>query len=136
MTEMQDSEARRVVTLIQGKETGGKLAVVEVHERRGNELPRHLHANEDELLYVLEEVLQVCVGKKERRVATGTCLFLPRGIEHGYALETAEARLLVVLVPAGLERFFREVVMWSKPVDLQWLITVAARYGIAMIAQE
>ena len=136
MTEMQDSEARRVATLIQGKETGGKLAVVEVHERRGNELPRHLHANEDELLYVLEGVLQVCVGKKERRVATGTCLFLPRGIEHGYALETAEARLLVVLVPAGLERFFREVGMWSKPVDLQWLITVAARYGIAMIAQE
>jgi len=136
MTEMQDSEARQVATLVQGKETGGRLAVVEVHERRGNELPRHLHANEDELLYILEGVLKVCVGKKERRVATGTCMFLPRGIEHGYALETAEARLLVVLVPAGLEEFFGEVGQWSTAGDLQWLITVAARYGIAVMAQE
>ncbi len=112
------------------------MAIVEVHERQGNQLPRHLHANEDELIYVLDGVLQVCVGDEKWRVAKGNCMFLPRGIEHGYALETAKARLLIVLVPAGLEGSFGEASTLPTAASRERLITVAARYGIAMTAQE
>ena len=125
-----------VTTLVPSDETAGRLAVVRLHETKGQELPRHLHANEDEFLYVLDGVLTLRLGDEMHRLGTGACAFLPRGIEHGYALETAAARLLMLLLPAGLERFFDEVNAMPADAGLERLIIVAARYGLAMTDPE
>ncbi len=118
--------------LLRGDATNGRLAVVELHEVRGHEPPRHLHANEDEIVYVLEGVLTVWVGADAHRATVGSCLFLPRGTEHGYAVESAGARLLVVLAPAGLEGFFAEAGVSRTGTGVERLIGVAARYGVAI----
>ena len=131
-TETNDREARRAVIRMRGEATGGRLAVVELHEVKGHEPPRHLHANEDEVVYVLEGALTVCVGADTQRAIAGTCLFLPRGTEHGYALESGSARLLVVLAPAGLEGFFEEADASPSKAGVERLIAVAARYGVAI----
>ena len=122
--------ARRATTLVRGDATGGRLAVVELHEVPGHEPPRHLHADEDELVYVLEGELTVCVGEEVHRAPAGTCLFLPRGTDHGYAVESAVARLLVVLAPAGPEGFVEEALSGAGGVER--LIATAARYGVAI----
>ncbi|MDP9358489.1 MAG: cupin domain-containing protein [Chloroflexota bacterium] len=131
-TEVNNREARRPVTLVRGDATGGRLAVVELHEVQGQGPPRHLHANEDEIIYVLEGTLTVCVGEDILQATTGTCLFFPRDTEHGYAVESAAARLLVVLTPAGLEGFFGELDAEPSSEGVERLIAVAARYGIAI----
>ena len=124
--------ARRATTLVRGDATGGRLAVVELHEVRGHEPPRHLHADEDELVYVLEGELTVCVGEEVHRAPAGTCLFLPRGTDHGYAVESATARLLVVLAPAGPEGFVGEATASADADGVERLIATAARYGVAI----
>ena len=81
---------------------------------------------------MLEGVLTVCVGEDVHRASAGTCLFLPRGTDHGYAVESADARLLVVLAPAGLEGFVGEAEASLGGDGVERLIAMAARYGIAI----
>ena len=131
MAEADDRPLRRATTLVRGDATGGRLAVVELHETPGQEPPRHLHANEDEVIYVLEGALTVWVGEDARRATAGSCLVLPRGTEHGYAVESP-TRLLVVIAPAGLEALFGELDAAAGVAGLERLIAVSARYGVAL----
>lgn len=132
MVEINESEMRRVTTLVGGDETGGRLAVVELQEVPGQELTCHLHTKEDELIYVLEGDLTFWIGDDEHRVGPGGCLFLPRGIEHGYAIASSVARLLVMVTPSGSENYFGELKSPHSSEDLERLIAMAARYGIAI----
>ena len=125
-------EARQATTLVRGDATSGRLAVVELLEVRGHEPPCHLHANEDEVVYVLEGMLTVHVGEDARRAAAGSCLFLPRGTEHGYVVESAAARLLVVLAPAGGEGFVGEADWSSGGEGVERLVAAAARHGVTI----
>ncbi len=122
----------RTAVLVAGKETGGRFALLVTVEMRGTEPPRHCHHWEDEALYVLEGELAVCLGDEWHRVPAGAALVLPRGVERGFAVVGAAARVLTVLAPAGFERFYAELAV-PDPTDrshVERLITVAARYGV------
>jgi quercetin dioxygenase-like cupin family protein len=118
--------------LLGGATTDGRCAIVEVVARAGGEPPLHLHTNEDEIVYVLAGSARFRLGDEHHRVAVGDSIFLPRGIEHTYAVVGAEARLLVVLVPSGLEGLVDELAgeQESVGINLLRLVTVAARYGV------
>ena len=66
----------------------------------------------------------------------GTWLFLPRGSEHTFSVESSEARLLVVLAPAGLESSLRESdqpdTQIAEQQKIERLVATAARYGVAI----
>ena len=80
---------------------GPRLAFVEFTTREGEEPPDHTHATEDEIFYVLEGELAVRCGDETFDVAAGGFIFLPRGIEHGYRIQTkSDVHLLVVTSPA------------------------------------
>ena len=130
--ETGDAEESRATALVTADQTGGRLALVEIREAGGRGAHRHVHANEDEIVYVLEGELTFCVATETLRVAAGTCVVLPRGVEHGYVVRSAGARLLVVLAPAGLEGYFDEASAALGEVDVERLIAVAARYGVAI----
>jgi quercetin dioxygenase-like cupin family protein len=118
--------------LVGGTATGGKLALLEVRLGRGSTLPIHRHHWEDEIIYVLEGEVMFHVDGRRHPGTTGTCAFLPRGSEHSYAVESAEARLLVLVAPAGLERLYDEQHWFetqSSP-HVEWLVTVGAKYGL------
>ncbi len=121
---------REATILVNGAETGGRFALVEMVEVRGAGLPRHLHHWEDEVLYVLEGELAVCVAGEWVAAPAGTAVLLPRGVEHAVAAVTAEARVLAALAPAGSEGFHRELGEPSAGgAALERLVAVAARYG-------
>lgn len=132
MTELTDGQAPPIRTHVASEETGGRLAVVEARVLAGHEPPRHVHGNEDEVVYVLDGALTFEVGEERRRASAGTCVFLPRGVEHCYALESSAARLLFLVAPAGIERFFGELTGSQDGLDAEHLITVAARYGVTI----
>jgi quercetin dioxygenase-like cupin family protein len=80
---------------------GRKVAVVEYTTRTGEEPPDHTHATEDEMFYVLQGALTFRCGDDAFDVESGGFVFLPRGIEHGYQIRSADdVRLLVITAPA------------------------------------
>ncbi len=128
--------ASQWTVLIAGEHTEGRIAVVEARVRQGTEPPRHVHSREDELIHVLDGSVTFDRDGERLDGPAGTWIFLPRGCEHTFSVESAEARLLVMLSPAGLERCLGES---GQPDDpgaeqqlVEWLVAAAARYGVAI----
>jgi quercetin dioxygenase-like cupin family protein len=92
---------------VDGADSGGGLSLAEVLVRAGGEPPLHVHAREDEIFYVLEGDVTFMRGVERIDAGPGTSVLLPRGIQHGFAVRTATARMLVMATPAGLEEAFR-----------------------------
>ena len=65
------------------------------------------------------------VGERPSAQYAGTCALLPRGSEHSYSVESAEARLLVVVAP-GLEEFYGEQCRYgtASGIDVERLVTM------------
>lgn len=92
-----------------GARTGGALAAVEFTHPPGFATPRHVHHAADEAFYVLEGAMRGFCGDKRWRATTGSFVWLPRGIPHGYAVDGDETlRTLAITVPADFERFVAE----------------------------
>ena len=71
--------------------------------------PAHIHHREQESYYILEGTLQVTLGDKKVMVSTGDFVHIPRGTVHAfYNTGTTNAKMLLLCVPAGLEKFFEE----------------------------
>ncbi len=129
-----------VSLLVSGEDTQGQFAVIETRERRGTERPRHRHNHEDEVVYVLEGLVRFYVDGQRLYCPAGTCVLLPRNCEHSFSVESEEARLLVILVPAGMEGYYRDLGVPADDrdghgsvggqMDVERLVTVAARYGV------
>jgi quercetin dioxygenase-like cupin family protein len=87
-----------------GDDTLGKLGVMESTYPPGLSVHPHVHAGEDELLYLLEgEITGFC---DDRWTATaGSFVFVPRDRQHGFTVTCAEpARALVITGPSQLDR--------------------------------
>ena len=117
--------------LVAGEETDGRLAAVELRLGGGVCGTRHIHTHEDELIYVLEGCVVCECGGAHVTIAAGNSFFLPRGTEHCVRADAAGARLLVVITPAGLEGYYRDLCPDEAP-TVEWLIATAARYGVAI----
>jgi quercetin dioxygenase-like cupin family protein len=94
--------------LATGGETQGKFALIEAVGRRGNVPPPHVHHREDEIFYVLEGEIVVSVGDRTIKGTPGTMIFLPRDVRHSFTIESEHARMLILVTPAGVERWFKE----------------------------
>ncbi len=117
--------------LVAGDETRGRFALVETIAKHTDETPLHSHSQEDELIYVLMGNVTFYVDGIQLECPAGSCMLLPKGSEHTYCVESEEARLLVLLMPAGLESYYQELNEFvGAEQDIDRLITVSARYGV------
>jgi quercetin dioxygenase-like cupin family protein len=87
--------------------TGGVMAAMEFISLPGPG-PLHLHHLETEAFYILEGEMRVVVGEKSWNAKPGSFVWLPRGIQHGYAVGDVPLKMLVIALPAGFENFVRE----------------------------
>lgn len=96
---------------------------------------------EDQAVYVLEGLVSFYANGEWLHCPQGTCVHLPSGSEQTYSAECEQARLLVVLVPAGLEANYREFrdgdgASLAGTPNFERLVTVAARYGVEIAVPE
>ena len=122
------------VQRLSGEQTGGALAIVE-HPMAPGVIgaPIHTHSREDECSYVLEGRVVVRVGDREIEAGPGELVWKPRGVPHAFWNPGPErARVLEVVVPAGVERFFAELqaLLAAGAPDLGQLAELGARFGI------
>ena len=127
--------------LATSEDTHGQFALIEAVATKGNVPPPHIHHREDEIFYVLEGEIVVSVGDRTIKGTPGTMVFLPRDVCHSFTIESEQSRMLILLTPAGLERWFKEFsvpapAMTLPPSDetgygeVQRMLEAAPRYGI------
>ena len=93
-----------------GAETDGRFSLIEVQNAPGGGSPPHIHHGEDEFFYILEGEVEVTIGDQKILGKPGSFVFAPRDIPHQFtAVGSQNARLLIGLTPAGLEKFFQEI---------------------------
>lgn len=123
--------------------TGGRLWANELLAERGMATPVHRHTREDEAFYVLDGEISVHVGDDTVQATVGSFLWAPREVPHALCVESAQARLLTVSTPAGLEQFFADTgepagalivpPPTDEPPDLDALIAALADYGVDVL---
>ena len=105
---------------VKAKDTLGAYSLTESIVQPSTGPVPHRHSREDESFYVLEGELEFRMGERgERRIvaAPGTFVFAPRGIPHTFRnVGTTPARVLVIISPAGLEKFFEERTALQKEI--------------------
>ena len=96
---------------VSGERTHGRLVVVEVLGRPGNEPPPHLHEWEDEVIYMLEGCAEFYCGTDRFVAGAGDYLFIPQGVAHAMTFLTPSVRVIGVIGSVnerqvGVDRYF------------------------------
>jgi quercetin dioxygenase-like cupin family protein len=103
--------------LITGKETGGAFGVIDMLIPPGGGPGPHSHPDFQESFYVIDGEIEVKSEVSSYTAKKGAFVSIPKGgIVHCFKNKTDQtAHLLCVVVPSGLEEFFKEI---GKPVAL------------------
>jgi mannose-6-phosphate isomerase-like protein (cupin superfamily) len=112
------------------KETGGAYALIE-GRIVGDGPPPHIHTAEEEAFYVLEGELNVLIGERNITATAGAFVLIPRGTVHTFSkVGTASAKILIIISPAGFEKFFEEI---AGPPDLEKIMALAPKYNLEIV---
>jgi len=96
--------------LATGEETNNSFFQFEAVVPKGGGPPPHIHSREDESFYVVSGSLEMVLGDSIYQAKAGDFVFIPRGTVHRFRnLGPDTAIQLVTFVPAGMEKYFREV---------------------------
>lgn len=92
---------------IAGKDTNDQFALCYVTVPPMGGPPVHMHTREEECFYVLEGELAFEIDGERSVMEQGSCVLGPRNKTHAYQnFSQSTARLLILAVPAGLDRLF------------------------------
>lgn len=102
--------ASRLQWKVSGDQTGGAYALAEFVIAPGGGAGRHVHHAEDEGWSIVEGAVEFELGDQQIRAEAGAYVFIPRGLFHAFKNTGATpARALMIVTPAGLERYFAEL---------------------------
>lgn len=134
-------------------ETDGLLSLLEVTIPPRTLIKPHMHTREDEFSLLLSGSIGVRTGADTvEAVPAGSWLIKPRNVPHAmWNVSDEPARVLEVVTPGGLERYFERVAPiltehgpdWSERYDAladefgleilnDWSTELQARYGITL----
>jgi quercetin dioxygenase-like cupin family protein len=133
-----------ITFLAAAEDTQGRFALIEVVARRGSVPPPHIHHREEETFYVLEGEMTFSVGGQTIKATPGTVVYLPRDVAHSFVIDSEQVRALILLTPAGFERFFKEFSVPAPAMalppqievpysDIQRMLEISPRYGLEYV---
>jgi quercetin dioxygenase-like cupin family protein len=119
---------------LDGRQTAGRLGVMEIVLPHGAAPPLHSHP-QDETICVLEGELTAWVlepelvgepsdeppgwiAERAQRCGVGAVVYAPGGMPHAFRVESDTARVLTLSTPAGIEEFARAL---AEPARWPWL---------------
>jgi len=95
---------------VDSRDNGGLVAVVEEVDKPGKGPPRHVHSREDEVFYVLKGTYRIWHGDEIVEGGPGTVVVAPRNVPPTFQnIGKTSGRIMAVIMPGGLEGFFKEV---------------------------
>ncbi len=112
--EAQDGFPRAVHLMIEPRSAGAEhLAMGTEEVAPGSQIPLHVHAAAEEILFVYHGSGRARVGDEEVEVGPETAIFIPPGTPHGFVNHTHEpAHLTWTFSPPGAHEKFRDEAVW------------------------
>jgi mannose-6-phosphate isomerase-like protein (cupin superfamily) len=135
--------------LLSSAETGGQFSLIEGIMPPGGDGGLHMHAKEDESMFLMEGTLDVTIGDRHFPLMAGESYFAPRSVPHRVRnTDATPARSLLVTTPGGFDEFIARagipLVAGSVPApapdaapspeEMELLRALAAKFGITVIA--
>jgi len=114
-------------------ETGGRSAMFRVTTAQPGGPPLHIHHDADEYFYVVSGTVRFHIDGREVTVDGGNAVFVPRGSQHSYRVESEDgADMLTMVVPGGFERFFQEMAIEALviPNDMPRITEIAEEFQL------
>jgi mannose-6-phosphate isomerase-like protein (cupin superfamily) len=121
---------------VSGDDTTGAFEVAEEITPPQGGPPLHLHKREDEWLYVVEGKFLFEMDGRRLEASAGNSVFVPRGVPHTFQnIGDSPGRLLGLVAPAGIERFFRALaeICVDGPPALAALSPLFENYGLELL---
>jgi uncharacterized cupin superfamily protein len=120
-----------------GSDTGEAVAVVHATVPVLSGPPLHRHSREDEWFYLIDGEITWEVDGQRHRGGAGASAFAPRGTAHAFRnFGASVAHMLVVVTPAGLERFFEDLTEVNRGLSQPDMVRseqVMNHYGIELL---
>lgn len=126
------------------KGTGGSFSLLENRSNGPSRTPVHVHAHDDETLFILNGAMQAIIDGEEHSLGTGESIFLPRGIPHQLMnVSDTPAHYLLLCTPGGFEGFLEEgghalapgeAPQPTSSADVERLKAAAPPFGITLFA--
>lgn len=130
--------------LLSGEQTAGQFCLFENRSPGNTSTPIHVHAKDDETVYVIEGELTAVIDGQLRRLAAGESMFLPRGIPHQLMNTSGNpCRYVLIGTPALFDRFIEEAGHELQPdevagpptqEEIERLRDAAPRFGITLLS--
>lgn len=128
----------RIVSRIQGSQSGGALEVYELTLGPAT-IDYHVHNNMDETLCVVKGEIEFNLAGKKVLKPAGSVAFAPRGVHHGFKnLGPGEATVLIFFNPSQSQHeYFRQLEkLFAAPsLDVDALHALQKQYDQQLIAE-
>ncbi len=129
-----------------GEDTDGAFALFDSLVLPGGGPPPHIHTREAESFYVLSGEFEFLAGDRWIQAAPGSFVHVPKRALHTLRNAGSEVgRLLTLVVPAGLDRYFEEMGVPGTdvsdpppfgPEEVDQMLAVLPKYGLEMPPPE
>jgi mannose-6-phosphate isomerase-like protein (cupin superfamily) len=129
--------------LLSGQETDGQFCLFENQSNGASRTPIHMHADDDETIYMMSGEMQAIVAGETKTVKAGETLFLKRGIPHQLMNVSGEPMHYILLcTPSGFDGFVAEggrerigaaPVTPPTPDDVARMKDAAPKFGITLM---
>ncbi len=147
---MTDSESQEFVLagvvmkrLVSGEQTEGQFCLFENRSDGQTKTPIHVHAADDETVYVVEGQLTAIVDGEAQTLSPGESIFLKRGIPHQLMNPgNRPTRYILIGTPSVFEQFLAEgghelrkgeVAGPPTQADIERLKAAAPKFGITLL---
>jgi mannose-6-phosphate isomerase-like protein (cupin superfamily) len=102
-----DEGRNHIRCLLSAADTAGRLAFFENRLSPGAVVPAHIHHNEDEYWYMIDDGLDVQIDSERIAIKANTIIAIPAGTEHAvFNTSDTNVRAIFFTTPGGLEEFF------------------------------
>ncbi|MCA1405075.1 cupin domain-containing protein [Ensifer sp. IC3342] len=130
--------------LLSGGQTAGQFCLFENKSDGNTTTPIHVHAKDDETVYIIEGEMTAVIDGQPRHVTAGESIFLPRGIPHQLVNKSGNpCRYVLIGTPALFDRFIEqaghelqpgEVAEPPTPEEIERLREASPRFGITLLS--
>ena len=118
-----------------GRQTDSAFSLLEAEEPPDFGPPLHIHRDAGEAFYVLEGEYLIFLDGQEFVCPTGSFIFIPSGVPHGFRVGKVASRKLNLYTPAAMVGYFDELsdAVNRGSADDQRLSEIAERHAMKVI---
>ena len=117
------------------EDSGGAFTLLEATEPPDFGPPMHIHHDAAEAFYVLEGEYLIFIEDEEFRCPTGSFVYIPAEIRHGFRVGKVASRKLNVYLPAAMVGYFDDLsgAMSRGEADERELAEIAQRHAVEVV---